>query len=209
MDLDTLRNAVIDGDAQAAEAETQRALEVGTPAEVILKEGLIPAMGEVGCLYEEGEYFLPEMLAAAQAMKTSLGQLRPLLAERDVKPIGRVVLGTVQGDLHDIGKNLVGMMLEGAGFEIVDLGANVPAEKFVEAAPGAQVIGLSALLTTTMPEMGQVIQALEEAGLRDRVKVIVGGAPVTQGVADRIGADGYGPDASSAVRKAKELLGLQ
>jgi 5-methyltetrahydrofolate--homocysteine methyltransferase len=209
MDLDTLYSAVIDGDAGAAVAETQRALEADVPVEVILKEGLIPAMEEVGRRFEEYEYFLPEMLASAQAMKASLVLLQPLLAARDVKPIGRAVLGTVQGDMHDIGKNLVGMMLEGGGFEIVDLGADVPAEKFVEAAAGTQVIGLSALLTTTMPVMGQVIQALEEAGVRDQVKVIVGGAPVTQAFADQIGADGYGPDASSAVRKAKELLDLQ
>jgi 5-methyltetrahydrofolate--homocysteine methyltransferase len=176
---------------------------------VILNEGLIPAMGEVGCRFEAGEYYLPEMLVSAQAMKASLNLLRPLLVERKVEPMGRVVVGTVQGDLHDIGKNLVSMMLEGAGFEVVDLGVDVPPGKFVEAARGAQVIGLSALLTTTMPTMGRVIPALKEAGVRDQVKVIVGGAPVTQAFADQIGADGYGPDASSAVRKVKELLGLQ
>jgi 5-methyltetrahydrofolate--homocysteine methyltransferase len=209
MDLDALYNAVVDGDAQAAAAETRRALEAGLPPEVILRERLIPAMGQVGRLYEEGEYFLPEMLAAAQAMKAGLAPLRPLLAERDVEPVGRVVVGTVQGDLHDIGKNLVAMMLEGAGFEIVDLGADVPAGRFVEAAPGAQVIGLSALLTTTMPAMAGVIEALQEAGVRDQVKVVIGGAPVTQAFADQIGADGYSPDASSAVRKVKELLDLR
>lgn len=209
MDLDALYSAVVDGDAQAAAAETQRALEAGSPPEVILRERLIPAMGQVGRLYEEGEYFLPEMLAAAQAMKAGLAPLRPLLAERDVEPVGRVVVGTVQGDLHDIGKNLVAMMLEGAGFEIVDLGADVPAERFVEAAPGAQVIGLSALLTTTMPAMAGVVEALQEAGVRDQVKVVIGGAPVTQAFADQIGADGYSPDASSAVRKVKELLDLR
>lgn len=209
MDLDRLSNAVIDGDAQTAEAETQSALEAGVLAEVILKEGLTPTMEEVGRRFEDGDFFLPEMLASAEAMKACLGPLRPLLAERDVEPVGRVVLGTVQGDIHDIGKNIVGMMMEGAGFEIVDLGTDVPPEKFVETVPDAQIIGLSALLTTTMPQMSQVIEALEEAGVRDQVKVMVGGAPVTEAFAAQIRADGYGPDASSAVRKAKELLNLQ
>jgi 5-methyltetrahydrofolate--homocysteine methyltransferase len=177
------------------------------PANEIMDDGLLVGMTEVGVRFEQGDCFMPEMLMAAHAMKASLGYLQPLLSERKVKPIARVVMGTVQGDLHDIGKNLVCMMLEGAGFEIVDLGFDVPADKFVAAASEAQVIGLSAMLSTTMPVMGQVIQALKEAGVRDRVKVIVGGAPVNQAFAEKIGADGYSQDASSAVRKVKQLLG--
>jgi 5-methyltetrahydrofolate--homocysteine methyltransferase len=174
-----LYTAVVDGDAQAAAGETRRVLDAGVQAEVILNEGLIPAMKDVGCRFEDGELFLPEMLVSAQAMKASLALLRPLLVERKVEPIGRIAIGTVQGDLHDIGKNLVTMMLEGAGFEVVDLGIDVPPEKFVEAASGVQAIGLSALLTTTVPVMHRVTQALKEAGMRDKVKVIVGGAPLT------------------------------
>jgi 5-methyltetrahydrofolate--homocysteine methyltransferase len=203
-----LTQAVIEGDVQTASAEVERAIQADAPAETILNQGLIAAMAEVGRLYEEQTYFLPEMLAAAQAMKAGLAKLRPLLAEQALEPRGRVALGTVQGDIHDIGKNLVGMMLEGAGFEVVDLGADVSPERFVEVAPNVQLIGLSALLTTTMPTMGDVMTALEEAGVRDRVKVIVGGAPVTPAFAERIGADGYSPDASSAVRETKALLGL-
>lgn len=205
---ETLYTAVIDGDASTARAQTQQCIDVGTAAETILSEGLIAAMKEVGRRFEVGEYFLPEMLVSAQAMKAGLALLRPLLTERNVPLMGRVVLGTVQGDLHDIGKNLVAMMLEGAGFEVIDLGIDVAPEEFVQAASGAQVIGLSALLTTTMPAMSRVIGALREAGVRDRVKVIVGGAPVTQAFADELGADGFSPDASSAVRKVQELLGL-
>jgi 5-methyltetrahydrofolate--homocysteine methyltransferase len=205
---ETLYSAVIDGDTATARAQTQQCIDAGIAAETILSEGLIAAMKEVGRRFEGGEYFLPEMLISAQAMQASLALLRPLLVERNVPWMGRVVLGTVQGDLHDIGKNLVAMMLEGAGFEVIDLGIDVLPEKFVQAASGAHVIGLSALLTTTMPTMGQVMGALREAGVRDRVKVIVGGAPVTQAFADEIGADGFSPDASSAVRKVQALLGL-
>jgi 5-methyltetrahydrofolate--homocysteine methyltransferase len=208
MDLTPLTKAVIEGDVQAAADQAQRALQEGVSAKIILNEGLIPGMEEVGRLYEEETYFLPEMLGAAQAMKTALGELRPLLAEQDVEPVARVALGTVQGDIHDIGKNLVGIMLEGAGFEIVDLGADVPPETFVDAAADAEVVGLSALLTTTMSAMSSVIQMLEEAGVRDSVKVIIGGAPVTQAFADQIGADAYSPDAGSVVREVRSLLGL-
>ena len=208
VDVGTLYAAVLDGEAEVARAETQQQLEAGIPAETILNEGLVAAMKEVGRRFEAGEYFLPEMLVSAQAMKASLVLLRPVLTERKVAWTGRVVLGTVQGDLHDIGKNLVAMMLEGAGFEVIDLGIDVPPERFVQAASGAQVIGLSALLTTTMPAMSRVIGALREAGVRDQVKVLVGGAPVTQVFADEVGADGFSPDASSAVRKVQELLGL-
>ena len=164
-------------------------------------------MAEVGRLFEEGEYFVPEMLIAARAMKAGLEILKPLLVDSGVKPIGKVALGTVKGDLHDIGKNLVAMMLEGAGFDIVDLGTDISPEQFVEAVQaGVDVIGLSALLTTTMPSMEQTISALIDAGLRDQVKVIVGGAPVTAEYARRIGADGFAPDASQAVTVAKTLL---
>jgi 5-methyltetrahydrofolate--homocysteine methyltransferase len=205
---ETLYTAVIDGDTSTVKAQAQQCIDAGMPAETVLNEGLIAAMKEVGRRFEEGEYFLPEMLISAQAMQAGLALLRPLLVERNVPLRGRVVLGTVQGDLHDIGKNLVAMMLEGAGFEVIDLGIDVTPEKFVQAASDAQVIGLSALLTTTMPTMRRVIGALKEAGIRDRVKVIVGGAPVTQAFADEVGADGFSTDASSAVRKVQELLGL-
>jgi 5-methyltetrahydrofolate--homocysteine methyltransferase len=162
----------------------------------------------VGEKFKNGEYFVPEVLVAARAMKAAMELLRPLLAASDVEPIGTVVIGTVRGDLHDIGKNLVAMMLEGAGFRVVDLGVDVPAEKFIEAARehNAEIVGMSALLTTTMTYMPEVIKALEAEGIRNRVKVIVGGAPVTQEWADQIGADGYAPDAASAVDKCKELL---
>jgi 5-methyltetrahydrofolate--homocysteine methyltransferase len=210
MDLETLYKAVINGKVDAAVAETQKALQAGAAAQVILNESLLPAMQEVGRLFELGEYFLPEMLAGGLAMKSCLAELAPELAEqKDAKPKGRVVLGTVKGDVHDIGKNLVGLMMEGAGFEVTDLGIDVGREKFVEAARGADIVGLSGLVSTTIPEMGHVIKALEEAGLRDQVKVMVGGAPVTQDFADEIGADGYSADAAGAARKAKELLGVE
>ena len=166
-------------------------------------------MAEVGQLFEDGEYFVPEMLIAARAMSSALEILKPYLVDQGVEPIGTVAIGTVKGDLHDIGKSLVAMMLEGAGFEIVDLGVDVAPERFVEAIQnGAKIVAMSALLTTTMPNMKSAIQAIQEAGLRDQVVIMVGGAPVTQAYADDIGADGYSPDASSAVRKAKELLGV-
>jgi 5-methyltetrahydrofolate--homocysteine methyltransferase len=165
-------------------------------------------MSEVGSRFEQGEYFVPEMLIAARAMQAGLKLLKPLLAQSGAEPLGRVAIGTVKGDLHDIGKSLVAMMLEGAGFEIMDMGVDVAPEKFVEAVRGgANVVALSALLTTTMPNMKVTIEALKQAGLRDRVTVMVGGAPVTQAYADDIGADGYASDASSAVRKTKALIG--
>ncbi len=208
-------NAVLDGDAKATTAGVQAALDAGLPAETILKDGLIAAMTEVGRLFEENEYFVPEMLVAARAMQSGLALLKPHLAAGGTTPAGTVVVGTVKGDLHDIGKNLVAMMLEGNGFEVVDLGTDVTPEKFVNAVKqhhtnageGPLVIGMSALLTTTMPGMGDTIKALQEAGLRDEVKVMVGGAPVTEDFARRIGADGYSPDASAAVRLAKSLAG--
>ncbi|MCS7260003.1 MAG: corrinoid protein [Anaerolineae bacterium] len=210
MSLEAIYDAVLNGDAKKAAAETEAALKAGIKAEDILHKACIPAMAEVGRLFEEGEKFVPEMLISARAMQAAMNILRPELVKADVKTLGKVVIGTVQGDLHDIGKNLVKMMLEGAGFEVIDLGVDVSAQKFVETARehNADIIGLSALLTTTMPGMKTTIEALKEAGLHGKIKVMIGGAPITQDYADEIGADGYAPDASSAVRKAKQLLGI-
>jgi 5-methyltetrahydrofolate--homocysteine methyltransferase len=208
MSLESIYEAVLNGDAKKADAEVAVALAASTPPEDILYKACIPAMEEVGRLFEEGEKFVPEMLISARAMQAAMNLLKPRLAQADIKTLGKVVVGTVAGDLHDIGKNLVGMMLEGSGFEVIDLGTDVGPQKFVDAVRehGPQVIGMSALLTTTMPSMGATIEALTEAGLRDQVKVLVGGAPITQDFADKIGADGFAPDASSATRKAKALL---
>lgn len=205
---ESLYRAVVEGDAEGVEAGVHQALAAGVSAQDLLYTVLIPAMGEVGTLYETGEYFVPEMLIAAQAMKAGLAILRPLLAEAGGVSAGVIVLGTVQGDLHDIGKNLVGLMLEGAGYEVRDLGIDVAASKFIEAIePDVDMVALSALLTTTMPAMKTTIEAIREAGLREKVKIVVGGAPVTQAYADSIGADGYAPDASSAVRLVQGLMG--
>ncbi|MBM3137466.1 MAG: cobalamin-binding protein [Chloroflexi bacterium] len=203
-----IQQAIMDGDLEATKIEVEKLIGEKIPAERILKDGMIPAMGRVGQLFEEGEYFVPEMLISARAMQGGLTLLKPQLAEGDVKPIGKIVVGTVKGDLHDIGKNLVGMMLEGAGFEVIDLGSDVDAEKFVEAvrANQAHVVGMSALLTTTMTNMPVVIESLKNAGLRDSVKVLIGGAPVTQAYADQIGADGYAPDASQAAKLALSFV---
>ncbi len=171
---------------------------------------MVPAMSEVGRRYECEEYFVPELLLAARAMKGSLELIRPLLSARGVEPAGRVVIGTVKGDLHDIGKNLVASLLEGGGFEVVDLGADVAPEKFVQAVKdrNANIVCLSALLTVTMPSMKTTMEALKSAGVRDRIKVMIGGAPVTQQYADEIGADGYGENASVAVNLARRLVGI-
>lgn len=209
MDVVTqIRTNVIEGDAPATLELVKQALTNGIPAEQILNEGLIAAMAHVGKLFEEGEYYVPEMLIAARAMKGGLELLRPALAAAKVQAIGKIVIGTVQGDLHDIGKNLVAMMMEGAGFEVIDLGVDVTPEKFVEAinAHQPQLVGCSALLTTTMPKMKATINAIERAGIRSRVKVLVGGAPVTARYASEIGADAYAPDASAAASIAKSLL---
>lgn len=208
MSLEALYNAVMEGDAAEAATQVQAALDAGVPPSNILNKGCIAAMGEVGRLFEEGEMFVPEMLIAARAMQAAMNILKPQLAEGEIVSAGKIVVGTVSGDLHDIGKNLVGMMMEGAGFEVVDLGTDVKPEAFVDAVREHRpnLIGMSALLTTTMPSMKATVEALTEAGLRDQVKVLVGGAPVTQGFADSIGADGYAPDASSASRRAKKLL---
>ena len=210
--VDDLRQAVVDGQANVAVALATKGLEGGIPAEVLLQDGLISAMQEVGRLYEEGEIFVPEMLVAARAMNATLVVLKPLLAAEGsrVRAEGRVVIGTVQGDLHEIGKNLVAIMLEGSGFEVVNLGADVSPERFVEAArAGVDVVAMSALLTTTMTNMKAVVEALGQAGLREKVQVIVGGAPITATFASEIGADGYAPDASKAVRKVRELLAVR
>lgn len=205
--LKTIYKNVIAGQAQEVEQGVQGALDQGIDADVILNESLIPAMGEVGKRFEEGEFFVPEMLISARAMKAGLAILKPYLVDSGVESAGIVAIGTVQGDLHDIGKNLVAVMLEGAGFEVRDLGVDVPPETFVDAAnEGAQVIGLSALLTTTMPKMEQTIQAMREANVLNKVSVIIGGAPVTESYAQQIGADAFAPDASSATRVVRQLI---
>jgi 5-methyltetrahydrofolate--homocysteine methyltransferase len=204
-----LYQAIIDGARETAISKTQSALDAGIKAELILNDGMVAAMAEVGHLFEVGEYFVPEMLVSARAMQASLEVLRPALIQAEVKAAGKVVIGTVKGDLHDIGKNLVRMMLEGASFEIIDLGTDVAPEKFVAAVQEyqPQLVGMSALLTTTMPNIALTIEALKTAGLRDKVKVMVGGAPVTEQYAREIGADGTAPDASQAVTLALNLLG--
>ncbi len=207
--LKQIAEKLYDGEDDAVAELTQRALDEGlTPAEV-LNGGLLAGMDRVGVDFRDGELFVPEVLIAARAMHAGMAILRPLLTESDVPSAGKVVIGTVEGDLHDIGKNLVGMMLEGGGFEIVDLGTDVPPDRFIEAIKmeHPNLVGMSALLTTTMPSMKRTIDALMEAGLRDTVRVMVGGAPVTQTFADEIGADGYAPDAASAVELARSLAG--
>ncbi|MGB9607153.1 MAG: corrinoid protein [bacterium] len=208
--LNALKEAVIVGNANAAKELTEKALAENIPPKKILDEALIPGMMVVGEKFKNNEYYVPEVLIAARAMYSALDLLRPILSKSDIEPVGTVVIGTVKGDLHDIGKNLVRMMLEGGGFRVIDLGVDVAPEKFIEAIKenNAQILAMSALLTTTMPSMKVTIDALKEAGLREKVKVMVGGAPVTQQWADEIGADGYAPDAASAVDKAKELLSL-
>jgi corrinoid protein of di/trimethylamine methyltransferase len=207
-DLSKLYDAILNGDEKLALQLIKEALKEGADPEELITKGMIPAMDEVGRLFEAQEYFIPEMLLAGRAMKAALEPIRPLLAARGAQPTGRIVLGTVKGDLHDIGKNLVGSMLEGAGFDVVDVGIDVPPEKFVEAVQSnnPHIVALSTLLTVTMPEMKKVIDALNQAGIRSKVKVMVGGAPVTQKFADEIGADGYGENASLAVSVARSLM---
>jgi 5-methyltetrahydrofolate--homocysteine methyltransferase len=210
MTLELIYDAVLQGNMENVVQKVKATVEAEIPADEILNMALIPAMGEVGQLFEDGEYFVPEMLISARAMKAGLDVIRPLLIDSGIEPVGKVAIGTVKGDLHDIGKNLVAMMLEGAGFDIQDLGTDVSPDQFVDAAKGgAQVIGLSALLTTTMPSMIDVKEAIETAGLRDRVKIIIGGAPVTADYAVKIGADGFAADASQAATLAKSLINLQ
>lgn len=207
-DLKKLHDAILDGDATAAHEITEKALAAGVDPMRLVNEFMIPAMAEVGRRFECNEFFVPELLIAARAMKSALGLVRPLLAASGAQPAGRVVLGTVKGDLHDIGKNLVGAMLEGNGFEVIDLGVNVSPEQFIASIKdkGANVVAMSALLTTTMPAMRTTIDALKQAGVRDKVKVLIGGAPITQKYADEIGADGYSDNAVGAVSVAKKVL---
>ncbi len=208
--LNELSEAIIAGNRVSALELTEALLGEGISAKKVLDEGLIPGMAVVGAKFKNCEFYVPEVLVAARAMSASMEKLREQLVSEDVKPIGTVAIGTVRGDLHDIGKNLVAMMLEGAGFQVVDLGVDCAPETFVDAVKekNANVIALSALLTTTMPAMQDTIEALEAAGVRDKAKVIIGGAPVTQKFSDQIGADGYAADAASGVDIAKQVLGL-
>jgi len=208
-DFSKLHEAVLTGNAPAAVAAARQALDAGIEPVELVNHAISPAMDEVGRLYEAGEYFVPELLLAARATKEVFQLIRPLLAQKDIQPVARVVLGTVQGDLHDIGKNLVGAMLEGSGFEVIDLGVNVPPEKFVLAVEEkqARIVGLSALLTTTMPAMKTTLDVFRTTGIRDRVKVMIGGAPITQSYANSIGADAYGENAAAAVDIARKLAG--
>ncbi len=206
-DLRALADAIIQGDRNTAAEITRAALDEGLAAKRILDEGLIGGMDTVGFRFKNNEIYIPEVLMAARAMKSALQLLEPELARAGVEPIGRFLIGTVRGDLHDIGKNLVAMMLRGAGFEVTDLGVDVTAEQFIEQAGAADsqlIIGMSTLLTTTMPAMGKTIEALRQAGIS--AKVMIGGAPVTQNYADKIGADGYADDAATAVDVAKSLI---
>ena len=206
-DLSVLRSAVTEGDEPAALAAARQALDDGVQPVDLISQGIGPAMAEVGKLFEEGEYFVPELLMAARATKEIFKTLRPLLAQTGAKPMAHVVLGTVQGDLHDIGKNLVAAMLEGGGFEVTDLGVDVPPEVFIEAVKKrpVQIVGLSALLTTTMPAMKTTIEAFRAAGVREQFKIMVGGAPISQTYAESIGADGYSETAAASVDLARRL----
>jgi corrinoid protein of di/trimethylamine methyltransferase len=207
-DLEKLYTAVLEGDAKTSAAITKQALDEGVEPLALVTDTMVPAMDEAGRRFEAEEYFVPELLLAARAMKAAMALIRPLLVASGAKSAGRVAVGTVKGDLHDIGKNLVASMLEGGGFEVLDLGAVVSPEKFIEAVKekGAQVVCLSALLTVTMPAMKTTIEALKKAGVRESVKVLVGGAPVTAQYASEIGADGYGENANSAVALTRKLL---
>lgn len=209
-DLSKLTEAILNGDARAAVAVTQEALAAKVDPQELVTSYMIPAMDEVGRRFETGDCFVPELLISARAMKASLALIRPLLAAQGAKPVGRVIIGTVKGDLHDIGKNLVSSMLEGAGFEVVDLGVDVSPEKIIGEIQARQVdlVALSALLTTTMPSMKIVIEELKKAGIREQVKVIIGGAPVTQRYATEIGADGYSDNANGAVGLARKLVAV-
>ena len=207
--LEQISTTVLEGEVEKTQGLVQKAVDEGVPPKDILDNGLVLGMNEVGSRFKRGEMFVPEVLMSAESMHMGLELLRPFLAEANVERIGTVLLGTVKGDLHDIGKNLVGMMCEGAGFDVVDLGFNVPPESFVEAIKEHQpnIVGMSAMLTTTMRAMGHTIKAIEEAGFRDQVKVIVGGAPVDEEFSQRIGADGYGSNAVSGPELARTLLG--
>ena len=209
-DLKPLHDAILSGDAKTAKAVTEKALAEKADPLKLVQEYMMPAMSEVGRRFECNEYFVPELLLAARAMKGALELIRPLLVASGAKPTARVALGTVKGDLHDIGKNLVAAMLEGGGYEVIDLGVNVTPEQFVAAVKekGANILAMSALLTTTMPAMKTTVDALQQAGVRQQVKILVGGAPITQKYADEIGADGYSESAAGAVGAAKKALGV-
>jgi 5-methyltetrahydrofolate--homocysteine methyltransferase len=208
--FEELHEYVINGSDDEVVVFIQDALAKGVDSSSILNDGLILPMKEVGNRFEAGEFFVPEMLIAARAMEAGLDILRPRLLESGIKPVATAVIGTVRGDLHDIGKNLVGMMLEGAGFNVIDLGADVSPQEFVDSTleNKPQIVGMSALLTTTMMAMQETIQAFSEHNLREQTKIIVGGAPVTQDFADKIGADGFAPDAAAAARLASQLVGI-
>lgn len=210
VDLTNISEALIEGDAPTVKELTEKALQEGVPPIDIINKGLVKGMDVVGEEFRKMEISVPEVLISARAMHTSLEILKPLLAEHDVKPSGTLIIGTVKGDIHDIGKNLVGMLMEGAGFKVIDLGVDVPASTFIQKIKeeSPDIVGMSALLTVTMQEMGDIITAIKEAGLRDDVKILIGGAPVTQEFAISIGADGYGEDARDAVEKAKSLLNI-
>ncbi len=207
--LEDLALEVRKGDADTAKKLTEDALSQNISAEEVLNSGLVAGMNVIGKQFKNNEIFIPEVLVAARAMKAGMQIIRPLLAEANVKSLGKIIIGTVGGDLHDIGKNIVAMLLEGAGFEVVDMGADVTKEKFLEFAEkeNPDVLGMSALLTTTMVFMKDMVIALEEAGLKDKMKIIIGGAPITQSYADEIRADGYAPDAASAVDLVKSVMG--
>jgi corrinoid protein of di/trimethylamine methyltransferase len=206
--LETIREMVVGGKFKDIEEQVQRAVDSGTDLNRLINDALISAMDIVGKRFADGDIYVPEMLVSAKTMKQGLDIIKPLLTSGEAEYRGTIVMGTVKGDLHDIGKNLVIMMMEGAGFRIIDLGVDVKIEDLIDTVKKekADVLGLSALLTTTMPEMQKVIEALEEAGLRNQLKVIVGGAPIDQGFADKIGADGFGADAVEAVRLAREIV---
>jgi len=206
--LEKMTNALIAGKQDEVIKLTQEALDGGTAAKEILDNGLLAGMDVVGQRFKAGDMFIPEVLLCARCMHGAMDILKPLLSESDAAGAGTYLIGTVEGDLHDIGKNLVAMMLQGAGFKVVDLGTNITAQQFVDAVKehNPKIIGMSALLTTTMPKMEETIAALKEAGIRDQVKIMAGGAPVTQDFVDKIGADAYGANAASAVEKAKELV---
>ena len=206
--LKKLFDAVLEGDFDSVKTNVQSSLEAGLDPGVILNDGMIAAMREVGARFEAGEYYVPEMLIAARAMQSGMALLKPHLQKTERKSSGKVLMGTVKGDLHDIGKNLVSLMLEGAGYEIIDLGVDVPAEEFVKKAKELKpdIVGMSALLTTTMPSMKTTLDALTAAGLRNHIKVIIGGAPVTEAYAHQIEADGFSPDASRAVNLVNSLM---
>jgi len=208
-DLDKLKDTLISGDIEKTEELTMAALDASVPAKDILDKGLIPGLDEVGRKFQEGEYFFPELLVSGEAMKTAMAHLKPALSKAGSATVGKYVIGTVRGDIHDIGKNIVIMMLEGNGWDVTDLGIDVPTDAFVKAVreKDCQILGMSALLTTTIPRLAEAIEALKKEGLRDKIKIMVGGVSVTKDYAEQIGADAYGKDAVDAVAEAKRLIG--